>query len=444
MSLPVENTAHLSEARALLIEQFKSRPVIDGFLRSFVGRIQELEAGVWDVIDARILDTATNAQLEALGSLVGELRLGRSDADFRQAIRLRIRVNRSKGRSADVLDVASLAAAPERVTYQEYGQLQFSVEIYSRPGERYVAELLSKTRPVTSSGILIASDLELDDLLAFDDAVSPIAGIETFSDAVSGTGKVCASGYGLPTDFSNVTLGGGFDLSTLAWSSWVRAAYAGAPWSGTPSAGSSGSRSWASAGTAPAVGPLLNGLASADFTGTQALQSSGFTLGDLVGSSPSGWTFIAVLSPAAFLAAGSAIFDWHQLITDASGWFGIGFDINGISAWQGDGSAANTIKYTAQAPLALNTPQIVVARWTGTQLQCRVGKVGSMTANQVACGAMYAPFATIAGGNVYVGQTYSLANRMQGDLWEHGIIPIALSDAEVDMVCSALGTRYGI
>lgn len=206
MSLPAKETQHLAQARALLIEQFKNRAVIDGFLQSYVNRVQELEDAIWDVIDKRILDVAVDAQLDSLGSIVGELRLGRSDDDFRAAVRLRIRVNRSKGRAVDVLDVAMLASAPERVEYLEHILLQFQVEIYNRPGERYVAELLSRTRAAMSYGMLTASDLPLSDLLAFDDDVTPVAGIETFSDEVSSTGKVAAAGYALPTNFSSVSL----------------------------------------------------------------------------------------------------------------------------------------------------------------------------------------------------------------------------------------------
>lgn len=444
MSLPTKNENHLAEARALIIDQFKGRPRIDGVLRSWVGRVQELETAIFDVIDARILDTATNAQLESLGSLVGEKRLGRSDADFRQAIRLRIRVNRSKGRTVDVLDVATLAAAPERVTYEEYAQLQFSVEIYNRPGERYVAELLSKTRPATSNGILISSDLALSSLLAFDDAVSPIAGIETFSDAVSSTGKLAASGYGLPTDFSRVTLAGGLDLTTLAWSAWARAAFSGAPWVGTPSAGGSGSRSWVASGSGPSVGSTLNGLAGALFSGGQALQSSGYSIGDLVGAAPSGWTFFAVFSPSSLLAAGSPVFDRQQLLTETGGWMGVGLDADGLVAWSANGGSGNAIVSTTPAPVSVGTAQILVARWTGTHLQARVGKVGSMTTGQVPCSAMYSPFATISGNTAYVGQTYAAANKLQGTMWENGVIPVVLSDVDVDAVCAALGTRFGI
>jgi hypothetical protein len=208
--LPAKETAHVEKARGALIAQFKNRRVVQGFLDVFARRVQDIENVLWDVIDSRILDTATGAQLEDLGELVGELRLGRIDDDYRPAIRLRIRVNRSKGRIADIIDIAILADTIGTPRVTEYQFLGFEVEIYGQAGERYIAGLLSQARAASSYGLLTASALGLSDLLSFDDAVSPDASVETFSDFVSGLGRVCAAGYGMPTDFFS-----GYDGSPL-------------------------------------------------------------------------------------------------------------------------------------------------------------------------------------------------------------------------------------
>lgn len=205
--IPSKETDHVGTGKALLLEQFKGRPVINGFLGVFMRRAQAIEDAFWDIIDKRILDTAADAQLDSLGGIVGEKRLGRGDDEYRQAIKLRVRVNRSKGRTVDVLDVAILAASPGKPRYVEYPTLQFEVGIYDKPAERYVAELLSKTRAICSYGILVASDLPFESVLAFDDDNTPL-GVETFSDHESGAGLVAASGYGLPSDFTGITWSG--------------------------------------------------------------------------------------------------------------------------------------------------------------------------------------------------------------------------------------------
>lgn len=195
--IPTRITNHVERGKGLLIEQFKNKPVIAAFLTAYLRPFQELEDVFWDIIETHILDNAIGDQLDHIGRVAGEARLGRGDDEFRAAVRIRIRVNRSKGRSVDILDVAILAAPDHTPRMTEYSFLSFEVETYGEPGEQYVAGLLNKTRAATSYGIFTASDLEFDDVLHFDDAVSPIAGLETFSDAESGTGLVAASAYRL-------------------------------------------------------------------------------------------------------------------------------------------------------------------------------------------------------------------------------------------------------
>lgn len=180
--IPTKETKHVETARALLIEQFKNRAVLQGFLDCLSRRVQDVENVLWDVIDKRVLDTAVDAQLDTLGLLVGEKRLERTDAEYRGAIRLRICVNRSKGRIIDVIDVAKLGATVGLPRVTEYRFLGFEVELYEQVGERYISDLLDKTRAATSYGLVIATDLAWSQVLAFDDYVSPVAGVETFSD----------------------------------------------------------------------------------------------------------------------------------------------------------------------------------------------------------------------------------------------------------------------
>jgi hypothetical protein len=202
--LPVKETDHVGTSLALLLDQYKGKTFIKGYLSTLARRVQDVENVLWDIIELRRLDVATGAQLDALGKLVGERRIGRNDTDYRTGIRIRIRVNRSKGRTVDVIDVAMLAAGIYPPKYIDYPFLNFEVDLFGQTGERYLADLLSRTRAASSYGILVASDLAASSLLIWDDAVSP-SGAQTFSDAISG-GLVCASAYGLPSDFSGIVL----------------------------------------------------------------------------------------------------------------------------------------------------------------------------------------------------------------------------------------------
>lgn len=128
MPIPERVTNHLEAAKARFISQFKSpKPVLHGMLQSYVDQLQELEDVIWDVIDYRLLDAAPGrshgaegVQLDVLGRIVGQPRMGLTDAAYRTAIRLRIRVNRSRGSAADLLEILRLAMPnPKVFTYDE-------------------------------------------------------------------------------------------------------------------------------------------------------------------------------------------------------------------------------------------------------------------------------------------------------------------------------------
>jgi hypothetical protein len=149
--LPTKRTDHVQDSRSLLIEQFKNRTVITGLLDVFSRRAQDLENVFWDIIDKRLLDNALDAQLDALGRLVGEKRDGRNNTAYKKGIRLRIRVNRSKGRSADLVDLLLLWGQVFR--YVEYRYLAWSAELEDEPDILYLHALLTQAKAASSYGI---------------------------------------------------------------------------------------------------------------------------------------------------------------------------------------------------------------------------------------------------------------------------------------------------
>lgn len=81
-------------------------PNLNAFLAALLRPLQVVENVFFDVIRARFLGHATGAQLDAIGHLVGEDRLGRlDDAVYRKAIRIRILVNGSSGRPEDLIAI---------------------------------------------------------------------------------------------------------------------------------------------------------------------------------------------------------------------------------------------------------------------------------------------------------------------------------------------------
>jgi hypothetical protein len=83
---------------------------ISALVASLVRPAQELDKAALEVRDYVLdPDQAFGAGLDQIGNLAGAGRAALSDALYRIAIKVRVRVNRSTGRSKDATDIAALA-----------------------------------------------------------------------------------------------------------------------------------------------------------------------------------------------------------------------------------------------------------------------------------------------------------------------------------------------
>lgn len=98
---------YAARAKARLLVQYRELPLLSSYLGELVGRVQEIEASLFDVIEVTSIDTATGVWLERLGALVGEPRGGAVDALFRRYIKARVKANRSRGTFEDVIAVVT-------------------------------------------------------------------------------------------------------------------------------------------------------------------------------------------------------------------------------------------------------------------------------------------------------------------------------------------------
>lgn len=104
----VQKTNHVAEAIDRPIEKLKSGTVMQGTLTAFVEQIQDLENSGFELLNERGLLTAVGAQLDGVGAIVGEDREGRSDDEYRLAIRVRILRNLSDSTPEDILTIFNL------------------------------------------------------------------------------------------------------------------------------------------------------------------------------------------------------------------------------------------------------------------------------------------------------------------------------------------------
>lgn len=112
---------------------------VSKFVRVFSDQIQVLEDNAADVKFLRQFSSAENAQLAEIGTMVGENRQGKTDANYRIAILARINANASRGE-------------PERIITALH-QIQNTTVIHYT--ERYPATInLAFAAPTTVPGLI--------------------------------------------------------------------------------------------------------------------------------------------------------------------------------------------------------------------------------------------------------------------------------------------------
>lgn len=102
---------HSVDAGRMLLTQFRGRPRIEAVAEAVGERAQGVEDVLWQVLTLRSLDSATGAQLDGIGAVIGEARQGRIDDVYRLYLRARIRLNISSGTGEDLLAILGLVLA---------------------------------------------------------------------------------------------------------------------------------------------------------------------------------------------------------------------------------------------------------------------------------------------------------------------------------------------
>lgn len=176
-------TTHISEALAHRIEQFKNKPNFEYLLRSWLEQIQDSENTSLDILEKTWLSTATGAQLDELGKIVGEQRFDRNDSDYLDAIETRILLNLSEGTIEDILGlIESLSPGLTMVT-TEYFPAGFVIASTSPIDPAVVdvykiGDFIKSGRPAGVNGsatFFVASPFQFDTGLGYDDGKYGVA-----------------------------------------------------------------------------------------------------------------------------------------------------------------------------------------------------------------------------------------------------------------------------
>ena len=116
MIIEIEN--HVEDALERRMEQWKDKPNMESFLRALFGGYQDLETVFFDLINKRLdIFEAEGVQLDNLGKIVGQERLGFDDDFYRILILARIGINISSGEPERIISTAKLLTKANYIHY---------------------------------------------------------------------------------------------------------------------------------------------------------------------------------------------------------------------------------------------------------------------------------------------------------------------------------------
>jgi len=108
-----------TEALSRLINKLSEKERVKALIAALPEQLTIFEDTADQVKNERGIDLAIGIQLDKVGEIVGEPRMGRDDDEYRAAILFRIFVNVSKGRPSDLIEAVRVLTQADDVQYLE-------------------------------------------------------------------------------------------------------------------------------------------------------------------------------------------------------------------------------------------------------------------------------------------------------------------------------------
>lgn len=102
-----------------LAMQFDGSTKLRELVSNIASQFSDIESAAYQLKTLRWIDTADGEQLDGCGAIVGEKRQGKSDSEYRKAIRFRIFVNTSRATPNDLIKGLSLLTESADSQYME-------------------------------------------------------------------------------------------------------------------------------------------------------------------------------------------------------------------------------------------------------------------------------------------------------------------------------------
>ena len=156
---------HADNAADRLTSQYADADKLQALVSLWGERIQGIEDAAWSVLTDRWLDVAEGQQLDELGELVGEPRLGRTDETYREAIQVRIVLNWGSGDPESVILAANNIWGDSARFSEEY-PAGVRITLSETPATLAQLQNLVSTTP-TGVSVTIAQDVSSENAISY-------------------------------------------------------------------------------------------------------------------------------------------------------------------------------------------------------------------------------------------------------------------------------------
>ena len=180
--IPVADTNHVAEGLALLTGMFANATNVRGMLQSLLVPIQDLDNMVFATISGRLLQNAVGDAVDKIGSIVGEPRLGRDDADYKIAIQIRILVNNSQGKAEDLIKIAAFAFGDGDFTYDDgFEPASWQLTALDTVGFPFISKDFHDAKAAGTRGVVVYSTWPTDEDFVYGSVYGAVANAKGYS-----------------------------------------------------------------------------------------------------------------------------------------------------------------------------------------------------------------------------------------------------------------------
>lgn len=147
--------------KTLLPEQYKDAPNLNAILEILASPFDDLKVVYADLKNILSLEDAEGAQLDLIGSIVGEKRSGRADPEYVIGIRFKIFKNTSKATVDDVVKALKFITEADLVVYSDNPPASYTIYTNGQTLASNINEMIDKLSAAGVSLIVYASDGEV-------------------------------------------------------------------------------------------------------------------------------------------------------------------------------------------------------------------------------------------------------------------------------------------